>query len=168
MASSRLLRLHKFRFPSFIENFAREYILPMLQANTRPYTVTPVLNANLAALHAQVCWGEGLYFVDILKLQRNRSTFARRVLLGPTIFGLSQEKAFFCPPQNQDSQMPSSLLGPSASNMMGNFGFGALRAARAQSQVCGCDHEHSFAWLEPVVVKVHFRHAEQPLLLQTK
>jgi NACalpha-BTF3-like transcription factor len=88
MASSRLLRLHKFRFPSFIENFAREYILPMLQANTRPYTVTPVLNANLAALHAQ----------------------------------------------NQDSQMPSSLLGPSASNMMGNFGFGALRAARAQSQ----------------------------------
>uniref|UniRef100_A0A7S1IYK5 UBA domain-containing protein n=1 Tax=Eutreptiella gymnastica TaxID=73025 RepID=A0A7S1IYK5_9EUGL len=53
IASAELLQLHRFRFPAFMESLARQYILPLLQTNTRPYTVTPVLNANLAALHAQ-------------------------------------------------------------------------------------------------------------------
>ena len=40
--------------PTRQESLARQYVLPLLQTNTRPYTVTPVLNANLTALHAQV------------------------------------------------------------------------------------------------------------------
>eukprot|EP00667_Euglena_gracilis_P012558 EG_transcript_12891 len=58
IASSHLLRFNKFHFPAFLENFAHSYIRPLLQSNPRPYTVTPVLNANLAALHAQAQDGQ--------------------------------------------------------------------------------------------------------------
>jgi len=53
LASSHLLRLGTLRFPEWLELAAHRHLRPLLQAAGRPYTVTPVLNANLAALHAQ-------------------------------------------------------------------------------------------------------------------
>lgn len=53
LASSQLLRLEKFRFPTFLQKLCHNYIRPLLQSSSRAYTVTPVLNASVASMHAQ-------------------------------------------------------------------------------------------------------------------